>query len=190
MARQLRCVGITGVAWTADAEPASPDVVWRMTDASCRTAAPTMPPSIIPPPAEDSGARRAVAWTNSAALGRPGAALGFRRLSIIDLVTGLQPLANEDETVWISFNGEIYNHRELRRDLEARGHRFRTTATPRRSSISMRNMARSCVEQLRGMFALAIWDSRGDNGCFSPAIGSARSRSSIGTTAACSLAAS
>ena len=58
--------------------------------------------------------------------GQPGAVLGHRRLSIIDLGTGQQPLSNEDETVWIAFNGEIYNYRELRPDLEARGHRFRT----------------------------------------------------------------
>ncbi|HJU42352.1 MAG TPA: hypothetical protein VJ691_06035, partial [Vicinamibacterales bacterium] len=56
----------------------------------------------------------------------PWVALGHRRLAIIDRAGGDQPMANEDQTVWIVFNGEVYNHRELRRDLESRGHRFRT----------------------------------------------------------------
>src|SRR5262249_43444567 len=54
------------------------------------------------------------------------AALAHRRLSIVDLATGHQPLSNEDDTIWVSFNGEIYNHRDLRSDLEALGHRYRT----------------------------------------------------------------
>ena len=54
----------------------------------------------------------------------PGAALGMRRLSIIDLATGHQPMHNEDSTIWVVFNGEIYNYRELRADLVSRGHRF------------------------------------------------------------------
>src|SRR5262249_11734815 len=56
----------------------------------------------------------------------PGVALGMRRLSIIDLSTGHQPIHNEDRTIWIVFNGEVYNYRDLRRDLEARGHTFYT----------------------------------------------------------------
>ena len=55
-------------------------------------------------------------------------ALGHRRLSIIDLAGGSQPMANEDETVWITYNGEIYNHLELRTELEARGHRYKTNS--------------------------------------------------------------
>src|SRR5437868_13267677 len=58
--------------------------------------------------------------------GGPQVGLAMRRLAIIDLQTGQQPIPNEDETAWIVFNGEIYNHQSLRRDLEARGHRFRT----------------------------------------------------------------
>src|ERR1035437_4669859 len=57
-----------------------------------------------------------------------GCAIGMRRLSIIDLSTGHQPMANEDESIWVVFNGEIYNYRELRRDLLARGHRFATNS--------------------------------------------------------------
>src|SRR5262245_39911106 len=55
-------------------------------------------------------------------------AFGHRRLAIVDLETGDQPMANEDGTVWVGFNGEIYNHRELRRELEAQGHRYRTSS--------------------------------------------------------------
>jgi asparagine synthase (glutamine-hydrolysing) len=58
----------------------------------------------------------------------PGVALGMRRLSIIDLVTGRQPISNEDRTVWTVYNGEVFNFTELRRELEARGHRFSTRA--------------------------------------------------------------
>src|ERR1700760_1878808 len=58
----------------------------------------------------------------------PGVGLAFRRLSIIDLAGGHQPLSNEDGTIWIAFNGEIYNYRELRPELEKRGHRFRTSS--------------------------------------------------------------
>lgn len=84
--------------------------------------------------------------------------LGFRRLSIIDLVHGAQPLSNEDGTVWIVFNGEIYNFRELRRELEGRGHRF-ATATDTEVIVHLyEEMGDRCVERLRGMFAFALWD--------------------------------
>jgi asparagine synthase (glutamine-hydrolysing) len=74
-----------------------------------------------------------------------GCAIGMRRLSIIDLSTGHQPMANEDESVWVVFNGEIYNYRELRRDLLARGTGSPRIATPKRSYISMKNKApRAC----------------------------------------------
>ena len=86
--------------------------------------------------------------------------LGFRRLSIIDLSTGRQPLSNEDETVWIAFNGEIYNYRELRPDLEARGHRFRTHSDTETIVHLYEEYGTDCVQHLRGMFALAIWDDR------------------------------
>ena len=91
---------------------------------------------------------------------KPGAALGFRRLAIIDLVTGQQPLANEDDTVWIAFNGEIYNYCELRPDLEKRGHRFRTHSDTETIVHLYEEYGPKCVERLRGMFALAIWDER------------------------------
>src|SRR5438093_1585290 len=89
-----------------------------------------------------------------------GLALGMRRLSIIDLTTGHQPISNEDGTVWIVFNGEIYNHRELRENLIRRGHIF-TTRTDTETIIHLyEDEGERSVEQLRGMFAFSIWDER------------------------------
>ena len=86
--------------------------------------------------------------------------LGHRRLSIIDLGTGQQPLTNEDRTVWITFNGEIYNYCELRPDLEARGHRFRTHSDTETIVHLYEEYGPDCVDHLRGMFVFAIWDDR------------------------------
>jgi len=86
--------------------------------------------------------------------------LGHRRLSIIDLAGGRQPLANEDDTVWIVFNGEIYNHVELRRELIARGHRFRTHSDTEAIVHAYEEWGPMCARRLRGMFAFAIWDDR------------------------------
>ena len=86
--------------------------------------------------------------------------LGFRRLSIIDLAAGHQPLANEDESVWIVFNGEIYNYQELREFLLQKGHIFRTHTDTEVIVHLYEEFGEACVEKLRGMFAFAIWDSR------------------------------
>lgn len=86
--------------------------------------------------------------------------LGNRRLSIIDLPGGHQPLANEDESVWITFNGEIYNFQDLRPDLIARGHRFRTNSDTETILHLYEEYDLGCLDHLRGMFAFAIWDSR------------------------------
>jgi len=84
--------------------------------------------------------------------------LGFRRLSIIDLHTGHQPISNEDGTVWIVFNGEIYNYQELRELLLSKGHVF-TTRTDTEVIVHLyEEFGPKCVEKLRGMFGLAIWD--------------------------------
>ncbi|HXO05821.1 MAG TPA: asparagine synthase (glutamine-hydrolyzing) [Candidatus Sulfotelmatobacter sp.] len=86
--------------------------------------------------------------------------LGFRRLSIIDLNTGHQPISNEDGTVWIVFNGEIYNYQELREHLLSRGHVFKTRTDTEVIVHLYEEFGEGCVEKLRGMFAFAIWDDR------------------------------
>jgi|SRR5579863_904357 asparagine synthase (glutamine-hydrolysing) len=86
--------------------------------------------------------------------------LGVRRLSIVDLATGHQPLRNEDATAWIVFNGEIYNHAELRSQLEAGGHIYRTHSDTETIVHLYEEYGRDCVQHLRGMFAFAIWDAR------------------------------
>jgi asparagine synthase (glutamine-hydrolysing) len=88
----------------------------------------------------------------------PGLGLAFRRLAIVDLATGAQPLSNEDGSVWIAYNGEIYNHLELRRELEARGHRYRTHSDTESIIHAYEEWGESCVTRLRGMFAFALWD--------------------------------
>ena len=88
----------------------------------------------------------------------PWVALGHRRLAIIDRAGGEQPMANEDRSVWIVFNGEVYNHRDLRRDLEARGHRFRTHSDTEAIVHAYEEFGDACVERLDGMFAFAIAD--------------------------------
>src|SRR5258707_15647870 len=84
--------------------------------------------------------------------------LAMRRLSIIDVKTGHQPLANEKQDVWIVFNGEIYNHAELREGLEAKGHRYSTRSDTETIVHLYEEYGRDCVKHLRGMFAFAIWD--------------------------------
>src|SRR5881397_2328726 len=90
----------------------------------------------------------------------PGVGLGMRRLRIIDLQTGRQPIRNEDGSVWVVFNGEIYNFRELRRELESHGHMF-YTATDTECIVHLyEERGTGCVDALRGMFAFALWDNR------------------------------
>ena len=89
-----------------------------------------------------------------------GIGLGHRRLSIIDVAGGHQPMTNEDETVWVLLNGEIYNYTALRADLVSRGHRFKTNSDTEAIVHLYEEYGESCFERLRGMFAIAIWDSR------------------------------
>jgi asparagine synthase (glutamine-hydrolysing) len=89
-----------------------------------------------------------------------GVAIGMRRLSIIDLSNGFQPISNEDGTVWIVFNGEIYNYQELRRDLQRRGHIFKTNSDTETIVHLYEDLGPRCVDRLRGMFGFAIWDSK------------------------------
>ena len=85
----------------------------------------------------------------------PGVGLGMRRLSIIDLSTGHQPIHNEDQTVWVVFNGEIYNYRELRRELEAAGHRFYTSSDTETIVHAYEEWGEAAFARLRGMFGIA-----------------------------------
>jgi asparagine synthase (glutamine-hydrolysing) len=90
----------------------------------------------------------------------PGVAMGMRRLSIIDLSTGHQPIHNEERTVWVVFNGEIYNYRELRDALEASGHTFYTASDTETIVHGYEEWGDQVFSRLRGMFAIAIWDAR------------------------------
>src|SRR2546421_10645844 len=89
-----------------------------------------------------------------------GVGLGVRRLSIIDVAGGHQPIHNQDETAWIVFNGEIYNFPQLRERLSARGHRFYTRTDTEGVIHAYDEWGEKRVEELNGMFGFAIWDSR------------------------------
>src|SRR5574342_481382 len=93
-------------------------------------------------------------------LSKPGAVLGMRRLSIIDLSGGHQPVFNEDGTVGIVFTGEIYNFAQLRDSLEKSGHRVRTRSDTEVIVHAYEEWGERCVTHLRGMFAFAVWDGR------------------------------
>src|SRR5215471_10110856 len=89
-----------------------------------------------------------------------GVGLAHRRLSIIDLEGGHQPLSNEDGTIWIVFNGEIYNFKELNQRYLASGHTFRTRSDTETIVHLYEELGEACFAQLRGMFGLALWDGR------------------------------
>jgi asparagine synthase (glutamine-hydrolysing) len=99
------------------------------------------------------------------------AALAHRRLSIVDLAGGHQPLANEAGDVWVTYNGEIYNHADVRPQLETAGHRYRTRSDTETIVHAYEQWGDDCVHRFRGMFAFAIWD-RADDGCSLHAIAS------------------
>ena len=86
--------------------------------------------------------------------------LGNRRLSIIDVASGHQPMSNEDGTVWITYNGEVYNYAELSDELHTKGHRFQTKSDTEVVLHLYEELGEECVERLRGMFGFAIWDKR------------------------------
>jgi asparagine synthase (glutamine-hydrolysing) len=95
---------------------------------------------------------------DSGTLVSDAAALAMRRLSIIDIKTGHQPLSNEDSSIWIVFNGEIYNHADLRQKMIARGHTYRTHSDTESIVHLYEEYGPDCVQHLRGMFAFVIWD--------------------------------
>jgi asparagine synthase (glutamine-hydrolysing) len=119
---------------------------------------------------EGQGADRAIVARMTATLSHRGpdgagyycegpVALGHRRLSIIDVGGGAQPMSNEDDTIWVSYNGELYNELELRAELEAKGHRYRTSSDTESLVHLYEEEGIDFVRRLNGMFALAIWDS-------------------------------
>ena len=134
--------GIAGAAWTSRGLPLDDATLGRMTDVLHHRGP------------DDDGRWR------SGRDGSTGVALGFRRLSIIDVAGGHQPLSNEDGSVWIVFNGEVYNYRELRPELEARGHVFRTHSDTEVIVHAYEEYGVDCLQRFRGMFAIAIWDAR------------------------------
>src|SRR5271166_1086083 len=91
---------------------------------------------------------------------KDGVGLGMRRLSIIDLAGGHQPVFNEDRTIWIVYNGEVYNFPELRAELLKRGHHFSTHTDTEVIVHLYEEMGADCVSKLRGMFAFALYDER------------------------------
>lgn len=129
--------GIAGIFDTRGDEIPSADLIGRMTDA------------ILHRGPDESGIHC-----------EPGLALGHRRLSIIDIASGQQPLFNEERSVAIVFNGEVYNFGELRPELEALGFRFRTHSDTEVILHAWQAWGSDCVRRLRGMFAFAIWDQK------------------------------
>jgi len=139
--------GITGAIWTDPTRAIDGPTLRKMTDV-IRHRGP-----------DDEGT-----YTNEFRLRppyepMPGVALGFRRLSIIDLEGGHQPMSNEDESIWVVFNGEIYNFPALRRRLEGAGHTFRTNSDTETIVHLYEDEGLDFVQHLNGMFAIAIWDS-------------------------------
>ena len=127
--------GICGQFNFVSGEPVEPDVIRRMTD------------SITHRGPDDDG------YFVAGALG-----LGFRRLSIIDLAGGHQPMSDAEEMVWVIFNGEIYNFKELRTELEQRGHHFRTRSDTEVIIHGYKEWRTEVFNHLNGMFGVAIWD--------------------------------
>ena len=97
-------------------------------------------------------------WKSTPGKGNIG--LVHTRLSIIDLSSGHQPMTNEDETLWITFNGEIYNFLDLKKELDGKGHRFRTNCDTEVIIHAYEEWGKECVKKLRGMFAFALWDEK------------------------------
>jgi asparagine synthase (glutamine-hydrolysing) len=129
--------GVCGIATADPEQPIEVDLLVRMADAIAYRGP------------DDSGVHVG-----------PGIGLAMRRLSIIDLATGHQPMQNEDRTVHLVFNGELYNYRELRAQLRAQGHEFRTESDTEVVVHAYEEWGTSCLDSLRGMFAFAMWDDR------------------------------
>src|SRR5262245_13345951 len=127
--------GIAGLMYANQARPAEPELLARMATAIAHRG----------PDADGFWAR-------------PGVGLAHRRLSIIDLAGGDQPIGNEDNSIQVVFNGEIYNYRTLRDELQQKGHRFATNSDTEVLVHLYEDMGDEFVTRLRGMFAFALWD--------------------------------
>ena len=139
--------GITGAVWTDPARAIDGDTLRRMVHV-LRHRGP-----------DDDGVHVEEFHARPGYDAVPGVALGHRRLSIIDVAGGQQPLANEDDSVWVVFNGEIYNYHDLRQRLEGAGHRFRTNSDTEAIVHLYEDEGPKFLEHLNGMFSLAVWDS-------------------------------
>jgi len=140
--------GITGAVWN-DPERALPRQTLQRMIAALRHRGP-----------DDEGGYAADYEFRSVSQPVPGVALGHRRLAIIDVAGGHQPLSNEDGSIWIVFNGEIYNFAELRRRLEGSGHVFRTQSDTETLVHLYEDLGADFLQHVNGMFALALWDAR------------------------------
>ena len=138
--------GITGAVWTDSRLAISAETLRRMTDAVAHRGP------------DDQGAFTSDLHLEPPYPAVPGVAFGHRRLSIIDLPGSRQPMANEDGSVQLVFNGEIYNFRELRLRLEGSGHRFRSDGDTEVLVHLYEDEGVDFLQHLVGMFALAIWD--------------------------------
>jgi asparagine synthase (glutamine-hydrolysing) len=140
--------GITGAIWTRAAAAIAPDDLQRMT-AALQHRGP-----------DDAGHYTSDLHLREPYEAMPGVALGHRRLSIIDLAGGRQPMSNEDGTIWLVFNGEIYNYRDLQHRLEGAGHTFRSSSDTEAIIHLYEDVGLDCFGHLNGMFSLALWDAR------------------------------
>ena len=140
--------GITGAIWIDPDRAIDAALLDRMTDSLAHRGP------------DDRGTLRSEFRRRPPYESQPGVALGHRRLSIIDVAGGRQPISNEDETVWVVFNGEIYNFPALRQRLEGSGHKFRTNTDTETLVHLWEDEGVDGFRHLIGMFALAIWDSR------------------------------
>jgi len=140
--------GITGAIWTDPKLPIDAPTLQSMTDVITHRGP------------DDHGQYVSEFRLRPPYEAMPGVALGFRRLSIIDLEGGHQPMSNEDGTVWVVFNGEIYNYTTIRRRLEGAGHTFRTHSDTETIVHLYEDEGLDCFRHLNGMFAIAIWDSQ------------------------------
>jgi asparagine synthase (glutamine-hydrolysing) len=139
--------GIAGAVWTDAGKPVERETLQRMTDALAHRGP------------DDEGVYQSDLAAHTYAGALAGVALGFRRLSIIDVATGGQPLSNEDGSIWIVFNGEIYNYLTLRKRLQGSGHQFRTAGDAETLVHLYEDEGLDFLRHIEGMFALALWDA-------------------------------